>query len=74
MTDERWQVAYAIYEAAAPLAEPERSRYVHAAAPDAETAGKVLATLDEMEAIADSGAFPEPRIPRILPPRLRLWL
>ena len=60
MTDERWQVAYAIYEAAAPLAEPERSQYVHAAAPDAEIAGKVLAMLEEMEATADSGVFPEP--------------
>jgi len=58
VTDERWQLAYAIYEAAAPLAEPERSQYVHAAAPDAEIAGKVLAMLDEMEATADSGAFP----------------
>ena len=28
MTDERWQLAYAIYEAAAPLAEPERQEYV----------------------------------------------
>ena len=60
MTDERWQLAYAIYEAAAPLAEPERQQYVHAAAPDAEIAGKVLAMLDEMETTADSDAFPEP--------------
>ncbi|HYP64309.1 MAG TPA: serine/threonine-protein kinase, partial [Acidocella sp.] len=59
MTDERWQLAYAIYEAAAPLAEPERSQYVQAAAPDAEIAGKVLAMLDEMEATADSAAFRE---------------
>ena len=36
MTDKRWQVAYAIYEAAAPLAELERSQYVRGAAPDAE--------------------------------------
>jgi len=71
VTDERWQLAYAIYEAAAPLAEPERSRYVHAAAPDAETAGKVLAMLDEMESAADSGLFPNLRILRTLLP-LRL--
>jgi eukaryotic-like serine/threonine-protein kinase len=57
--DERWQLAYAIYEAAAALAEPERSQYVHGAAPDAEIAGKVLAMLDEMDT-ADSDAFPEP--------------
>jgi len=60
VTDERWQLAYAIYEAAAPLAEPERSQYVHAAAPDEEIAGKVLAMLEEMEATADSGAFRQP--------------
>jgi hypothetical protein len=60
VTDERWQLAYAIYEAAAPLAEPERSQYVHGAAPDVEIAGKVLAMLEEMEATADSGAFREP--------------
>jgi eukaryotic-like serine/threonine-protein kinase len=60
VTDERWQVTYAIYEAAASLAEPERQQYVHAAAPDAEIAGKVLAMLDEMEITAESNAFPEP--------------
>jgi serine/threonine-protein kinase len=60
VTDERWQLAYAIYEAAAPLAEAERSQYVHAAASDAEIAGKVLALLDEMEATADSGVFRKP--------------
>ena len=60
MTDERWQVTYAIYEAAASLAEPERQQYVHAAAPDAEIAGKVLAMLGEMEITAESNAFPEP--------------
>jgi serine/threonine protein kinase len=59
VTDERWQLAYAIYEAAAPLAKPERQRYVHATAPDAEIAGKVLAMLDETETI-DSDAFPKP--------------
>ena len=42
MTDERWQLAYAIYEAAAPLAETERQQYIRANAPDAEIAGKVL--------------------------------
>ncbi|HEY6339856.1 MAG TPA: protein kinase [Bryobacteraceae bacterium] len=60
MTDERWQVTYAIYEAAASLAEPERQQYVHAAAPDAEIAGKVLAMLDEMKITDESNAFPEP--------------
>ena len=60
MTDERWQVTYAIYEAAASLAEPERQQYVHAAAPDAEIAGKVLAMLDEMKIADESNAFPEP--------------
>ncbi len=60
MTDERWQVTYAIYEAAASLAEPQRQEYVHATAPDAEIAGKVLAMLGEMEVTAESNAFPEP--------------
>ena len=59
MTDERWKLTHAIYEAAARLAEPERQQYVHAAAPDAEIAGKVLAMLEEMETTADSDAFPE---------------
>jgi eukaryotic-like serine/threonine-protein kinase len=59
VTDERWQLAYAIYEAAAPLGEPQRSQYVRIAAPDAEIAAKVLAMLDEMEATADTGASPE---------------
>jgi serine/threonine protein kinase len=60
VTDERWQLAYAIYEAAAPLAGPERRQYVQAAAPDAEIASKVLAMLNEMETTADLGAFREP--------------
>lgn len=60
MTDERWQLAYAIYETAASLAEAERPQYVRTAAPDAEIAGKVLAMLAEMKATADSRAFPEP--------------
>jgi len=60
VTDKRWQLTYAIYEAAAPLGEPERSQYVHAAAPDAEIAGKVLAMLEEMEATADSVASRAP--------------
>jgi eukaryotic-like serine/threonine-protein kinase len=59
MTDERWQLAYAIYEAAASLAEAERREYVHAAAPDAEIAAKALEMLDEMETTG-SGAFDEP--------------
>jgi serine/threonine protein kinase len=60
VTDERWQLTYAIYEAAASLADAERQQYVHTAAPDAEIASKVLAMLDEMEATANSGVFPEP--------------
>ncbi len=56
MTDEGWQLAYAIYEAAAPLAEPERQKYVHAATQDTEIAGKVLAMLAEADAPADSDA------------------
>src|SRR3954471_3092169 len=60
VTDERWQLAYTIYEAAAPLSEPERQQYVDTAAPDAEIAGKVLAMLDQMGTAADSDAFPEP--------------
>jgi eukaryotic-like serine/threonine-protein kinase len=63
VTDERWKLTYAIYEAAALLAEPERQQYVHAAAPDAEIAGKVLAMLDEMETTADSDVFSEPAYP-----------
>ena len=60
MTDERWQLAYAIYEAAAALAESERRQHVHAAASDAEIANKVLAMLAETETIAGWDAFPEP--------------
>ncbi len=56
MTDERWQLAYTIYEAAAALAEPERRQYVHAASPDAEISEKVLAMLDEMA----TDGVPEP--------------
>jgi eukaryotic-like serine/threonine-protein kinase len=39
VTDERWQLAYAIYQAATALAEPERRQYVHASAPDAGEGG-----------------------------------
>jgi serine/threonine protein kinase len=59
VTDERWQLAYTIYEAAAALEEPERRQYVHATAPDTEVAGRVLAMLDEIEATADADALPE---------------
>ena len=58
MTDERWRLTYAIYEAAAPLAKTARQQYVHTAAPDPEIAEKVLAMLDGME--ADSDVLPEP--------------
>jgi serine/threonine protein kinase len=57
VTDERWQLAYTIYETAALLAEAERQQYVHTTAPDAEIAGKVLAMLAEMATITDSDAF-----------------
>ena len=60
MTDDRWQLAYAIYAAASELAGPERQQYVHAATCDAEIAGKVMAMLDEMETTAGLDAFPEP--------------
>ena len=59
MTDERWRLAYAIYEAAAPLAEPEQRQYVQRAAPDAEIAGKVLAMLHEMRTTTELEALPE---------------
>jgi eukaryotic-like serine/threonine-protein kinase len=59
VTDERWKLAYAIYEAAAVLGCAERRQYVQAAAPDAEIAGTVLAMLDEMETATDSDGFPE---------------
>ncbi len=60
MTDERWRLAYAIFEKAAALDESERRDYVISAAPDAGIAGKVLAMLDEMAASADSDSVPEP--------------
>ncbi|HTS65501.1 MAG TPA: protein kinase [Candidatus Acidoferrales bacterium] len=60
MTDERWKLAYAIYDAAASLAEPERQQYVHASAPDAEIAGKVLAMLAESETLTNSDASGKP--------------
>ena len=62
MTDERWQLAYAIYEAAAPLAEAERQQYVHTAAPDAEIAGKVLAILGRDGDYHRSGCFSRIRV------------
>jgi serine/threonine protein kinase len=60
VTDERWRLAHAIYEAAAPLSEAERRQYVEAAAPDAEIASRVLALLDEMERVTAFDAFTEP--------------
>jgi serine/threonine protein kinase/dipeptidyl aminopeptidase/acylaminoacyl peptidase len=58
VTDERWRLAYAIYEAAALLSKTERQQYVHATAPDVEIAERVLAMLDGMETDAD--VHPEP--------------
>ena len=60
MTDERWQLAYAIYEAAAALSAPQRRQHVYATAPDAEIAGKVLTMLDEMAHAAHSDELSEP--------------
>jgi hypothetical protein len=60
VTDERWQLAYLIYEAAASLATPERQQFVDATAPDAEIAGKVLEMLDEMESAAESDGLSGP--------------
>ena len=60
MTDERWRLAFAIYESAAQLAGPERQAYIHAAAPDREVADRVLAMLDEIRAASDGDGFPEP--------------
>src|SRR5262249_35069640 len=60
VTQERWQLMYEIYEAAASLAEPERQPYVQATSPDAEIAAKVLEMLDEMETSAASDDFPSP--------------
>jgi eukaryotic-like serine/threonine-protein kinase len=53
VTDERWQLAFAIYETAAPLTAAERQEYIHTAAPDKEVADKVLAMLDEISAASD---------------------
>ena len=60
MTDERWRLAFAIYESVASLAGPERQAYIHAAAPDQEIADRVLAMLDEIRAASDGDGFPEP--------------
>jgi Tol biopolymer transport system component len=59
VTDERWQLAFAIYEAAAALAETERQAYIRAAAPDQEIADKVLDMLEEVGEASDKGSFPE---------------
>jgi hypothetical protein len=58
VTDERWQLAYTIYEAAISLTEPERQQYVRASAPDAEIAGKAFANL-EIENHGGSDVLPE---------------
>jgi serine/threonine protein kinase/tetratricopeptide (TPR) repeat protein len=63
VTDDRWQLAYTIYEAAFSLTEPERQQYVNASAPDAEIAGKVFAMLSEMENADGSSLFPEQAYP-----------
>src|SRR5205085_341215 len=54
VTDERWQLAYRVYEAAACMMGAEREQYVRVAAPDDEIAAKVLAMLAETEAIVDA--------------------
>ena len=68
MTDERWRLAFAIYETAAPLTGTERQEYIHTAAPDKEVADKVLAMLDEISAASDGEALPNKRIPTTLLP------
>lgn len=60
MTNERWHLAYAIYESAAQLTEAQRQQYVHTVAPDTEIAGRVLAMLEEMAASEDGEASLEP--------------
>jgi Tol biopolymer transport system component len=60
VTDERWQLAFTIYEAAAHLEGPERQAYIHAAAPDQEIADKVLSMVEEMHTATDGDGFPEP--------------
>jgi Tol biopolymer transport system component len=57
VTDERWQLAFTIYETAAQLAEAERQAYIHAAAPDQEIADKVRVMLDEIRTASGDG-FP----------------
>lgn len=59
MTDERWHLTFAIYEAAAPLVGPERRAYIDATAPDREIADRVLEMLREIEAPSDGAGFPE---------------
>ncbi len=58
MTDERWQSAFAIYEAAANLTGPERHEYVQAMAPDREIADKVIAMLEEIAVESGPDGFP----------------
>jgi eukaryotic-like serine/threonine-protein kinase len=53
VTEERWQLAHAIYEAAAALDASQRRKHVQAIAPDAEIAGRVLQMLDEIGNAAD---------------------
>src|SRR5258707_41209 len=59
VSGERWQLVFGIFEAAAPLAGPQREAYVHAAAPDQEVSDRVLAMLDEIRATPDGDGFPE---------------
>lgn len=59
MKDERWQLAHAIYEAAAALTEPLRQQYVQAASPDAEIARRVQGMLEEMRNAAATDDFQE---------------
>lgn len=48
MTDERWQLAYTIFETAACPQGQERESYIGTAAPDEELAQRVRAMLDEV--------------------------
>jgi len=59
VTDERWQLAYAIYDGAVPLTEPSRRQYVQAASPNDEIASRVLTMLDEVASETASQGFNE---------------
>jgi serine/threonine protein kinase len=61
VTNERWQQALSIYEAAAALDEQARLQYIEATAPDLEVANKVL------EMLAEIGNEPQPILRELSP-------